>query len=115
MSRNVATRIATAGDSALNASSVCWSVTRIGTWVNVSMMLILKKSKCVLCFLVRKDEIRSTIEVGMVARGLLPTVEECLSRTCFEWNLSSTASGDPVSLCGFFCEVVDEVCDVHKI
>ena len=79
MSRNVATRIATAGDSALNASSVCWSVTRIGTWVNVSMKLILKKTKCVLSFRVRQDEITAAIEVGVFARGLLPAIEECLS------------------------------------
>jgi len=37
---NVTPRIAIAGAIALNASSICWSVTRIGTWVNVSMKLI---------------------------------------------------------------------------
>ncbi len=76
---NVTTRIATAGAIALNASSVCWSVTIKGTDVNVSMMLILKNRKCVLCFLVRKDEITAAIEVGVFARGLLPTVEESAS------------------------------------
>ena len=79
MSRNVATRIATAGESALNASSVCWSVTSSGVDVNVSMMLILKKRKCVPCFLIRQDEITAAIEVSVFARGLLPAVEESAS------------------------------------
>ncbi len=77
----VTPRIAIAGAIAVNASSICWSVTSSGVDVNVSMMLILEKSKCVPCFLVRQDEITAAIEVGMVARGLLPAVEECLSRT----------------------------------
>ena len=76
---NVTPRIAIAGAIAANASSVCWSVTRIGTDVNVSMKLILKKTKCVLSFRVRQDEIRSAIEVSVFARGLLPAIEECLS------------------------------------
>ncbi len=76
---NVTPRIAIAGAIAVNASSICWSVTSKGTDVNVSMMLILEKSKCVPCFLVRQDEIRSTIQVSVFARGLLPTVEKSAS------------------------------------
>jgi hypothetical protein len=77
----VTPRIAIAGAIAVNASSICWSVTSSGVDVNVSMMLILKKSKCVPCFLIRQDEITAAIEVSVFTRGLLPTVEECLSRT----------------------------------
>ncbi len=50
---NVTPRIAIAGAIAVNASSICGSVTSSGVDVNVSMMLILEKSKCVPCFLVR--------------------------------------------------------------
>ena len=39
----VTPRIAIAGAIAANASRQCWSVTRIGVEVNVSMMLILEK------------------------------------------------------------------------
>ena len=111
---NVTPRIAITGAIAVNASRQCWSVTSSGVEVNVSMMLMLEKSKCVLCLLIRQDQVWSTIEVSVSTRGLLPAIQECLSRTRFEWNLGSTASGDPVSLCGFFCKLVDEVCDVHK-
>jgi len=76
---NVTPRIAIAGAIAVNASSICWSVTSSGVDVNVSMMLILEKSKCVPCFLVRQDEITAAIEVSVFARGLLPAVEESAS------------------------------------
>jgi hypothetical protein len=79
VSTRVIPRIAIAGAIAVNASSICWSVTSSGVDVNVSMMLILEKSKCVPCFLVRQDEITSAIEVSVVARGLLPAVEESAS------------------------------------
>jgi hypothetical protein len=72
-------RIAIAGAIAVNASSICWSVTSSGVEMNVSMMLILEKSKCVPCFLVRQDEITAAIEVSVFARGLLPAVEESAS------------------------------------
>lgn len=111
---NVTPRIAIAGAIAANASSICWSVTSNGVEVNVSMMLILENGKCVLCLFIRQDEITAKIEVSVSACGLLPAVEKSASTARGEGLLGSTASGDPVSLCGFFCELFDEVCDVHK-
>jgi hypothetical protein len=92
----VTPRIAIAGAIAANASSVCWSVTSSGVEVNVSMMLILEKSKCILCLFIRQDEIRSTIEVGMVASGWLPAIQKSASRPAGEWLFSSSASRKPV-------------------
>ena len=54
---NVTPRIAIAGAIAMNASSICWSVTSNGVEVNVSMRLMLEKSKCVLCLFIRQDQI----------------------------------------------------------
>lgn len=93
---NVTPRIAIAGAIAANASSVCWSVTMTGTCVNVSMMLILEKSKCVLCLFIRQDEITAKIEIGMVASGWLPAIQKSASRPAGEWLFSSSASRKPI-------------------